>query len=179
MRLSRRGFFAAAAAGLASATARAQGTPGQPRATRLRSLTGATQPITAQEHGTRVSKLQGLMQQQKVAALLVESGSVLEYFTGVRWHRSERTTAALIPATGRVVIVTPFFEEPSVRESLKIAAEVRHWNEDESPFEVLAGALREQHAQGLAQGLWIAGSIAPDRSRHRHGRPRTALPGTH
>jgi Xaa-Pro dipeptidase len=148
MRLSRRGFFAAAAAGLASATARAQGTPGQPRATRLRSLTGATQPITAQEHGTRVSKLQGLMQQQKVAALLVESGSVLEYFTGVRWHRSERTTAALIPATGRVVIVTPFFEEPSVRESLKIAAEVRHWNEDESPFEVLAGALREQHAQG-------------------------------
>jgi Xaa-Pro dipeptidase len=113
MRLSRRGIFAAAAAGLASAAARAQGAPGQPRATRLKSLTGATQPITAQEHGTRVSKLQGLMQQQKVAALLVESGSVLEYFTGVHWPRSERTTAALIPATGPVVIVTPFFEERS------------------------------------------------------------------
>jgi Xaa-Pro dipeptidase len=34
------------------------------------------------------------MQQQKVAAFLVEAGSSLEYFTGMRWWRSERTTAA-------------------------------------------------------------------------------------
>ncbi len=40
----------------------------------------------------------------------------------MRWWRSERTTAALIPAHGRVIVVTPFFEEPSIRETLKVPA---------------------------------------------------------
>jgi len=79
-------------------------------------------------------------------ALLVESGSTLEYFTGVRWRRSERTTAAILPARGEPVIVTPVFEEPSVRETLSVPAEVRPWNEPESPFARLAGALRDRGA---------------------------------
>src|SRR5690242_3358890 len=74
----------------------------------------AVPPITVEEHEARLAKVQGLMQQRKVAALLVEAGASLEYFTGVHWWRSERTTAALIPAEGRVVVVTPSFEEPSV-----------------------------------------------------------------
>src|SRR5262249_54774466 len=44
------------------------------------------------------------------------------------------------------VVVTPSFEEPSVRESLQIAAEVRSWKEDESPFDLLASALRDRAA---------------------------------
>lgn len=100
-------------------------------------------PIAPQEHEARPAKVQGLMQQHKVAALLLEAGSSLEYFTGIRWWRSERTTAALIPAAGRVVVVTPYFEEPSVHESLKVAADVRTWKEDESPFDLIAGAFRE------------------------------------
>ncbi|MGB8692922.1 MAG: aminopeptidase P family N-terminal domain-containing protein, partial [Steroidobacteraceae bacterium] len=71
---------------------------------RLASLTKGAQPITAQEHAGRIAKLQALMQQRKVAALLVEAGSSLQYFTGIRWWRSERTTAALIPAEGGVVV---------------------------------------------------------------------------
>jgi Xaa-Pro dipeptidase len=114
----------------------------------LRPMTAQAQPISAAEHGARLARIQALMQQGKVAAFLVEAGSSLEYFTGVRWWRSERTTAALIPAHGRVIVVTPFFEEPSIRETLKVPADVRTWKEDESPFELLAGALREQAAAG-------------------------------
>jgi Xaa-Pro dipeptidase len=110
----------------------------------LQSLTAAALPISAQEHGARLEKLQSLLQQSKSAALLVEAGSTLEYFTGIRWWRSERTTAALIPARGPVVIVTPFFEEPSIRETLKVAGDVRPWKEDRSPFDLLADALRAQ-----------------------------------
>ena len=90
------------------------------------------------------------MQPHNTAALLVEAGSSLEYFTGVRWWRSERTTAALIPAQGPPVIVTPFFEEPSIRETLKVSADVRPWKEDESPFELLAAALQGLPAGALA-----------------------------
>ncbi len=141
--VSRRAFFgmSTAAAALA-ASARADGADS--RAQSLSSLTGSAEPIAAQEHAARIAKLQSMMQQRKVAALLVEAGSTLEYFTGIRWRRSERTTAALMPAEGRVIVVTPFFEEPSIRETLKIAAEVRTWKEDESAFDLLADALRDR-----------------------------------
>ena len=143
--ISRRTFFALSAFG-AAATAGAAVSKSSGAA--LRSLTTATVPIGADEYAARVAEVQGLMQQRGVAALLVEPGSSLQYFTGVQWWRSERTTAALIPANGRVVIVTPFFEEPSIRETMQVAAEVRPWQEDQSPFELLAGALREQPGTG-------------------------------
>jgi len=116
----------------------------------LSPITGGVQPITAQEHAQRIAKLQSLMQKQTIPAFLVEAGSSLEYFTGIHWWRSERTTAALIPAEGPVVIVTPFFEEPSIRETLKVAGEVRTWQEDGSPFDLLADALRTAPAGPLA-----------------------------
>jgi Xaa-Pro dipeptidase len=143
--VSRRDFFGLTAAGAAVAVGARAAAPAQ--AAGLSSITRNVEPISAQEHGKRLSKLQGLMQRQKTAAFLVESGASLEYFTGIRWWRSERTTAALIPADGRVVVVTPYFEEPSIRETLKIEADVRPWKEDESPFALLAAALKD-HASG-------------------------------
>jgi len=143
MTTTRRAFLGWAGAGSAlAAGAPALAGSAEPRTSGLRSITGAAQPITTQEHGARLAKVQSLMQQRRIGALLVEPGATLEYFTGIRWHRSERTTVALIPATGQVVVVTPFFEEPSIRETLRVAADVRPWREDESPFELIAGALR-------------------------------------
>jgi Xaa-Pro dipeptidase len=143
--ISRRAFVQMSAAGAALAASAGAGAK-DVKATGLRPLTAKAQAITADEHAARIAKLQSLMQRQKVAAFLVEAGSSLEYFTGIRWWRSERTTAALIPAAGRTVVVTPFFEEPSIRETLKVPADVRPWKEDESPFDLIAGALREHPA---------------------------------
>ena len=106
-------------------------------------------PITRAERLQRIAKAQKLMRAAGLKALLVESGSSLVYFTGVQWRRSERLTAALIPADGEAVIVTPEFEEPSVRESLQIPADVRIWSEHESPFARLADWLKEH---GAAKG---------------------------
>jgi Xaa-Pro dipeptidase len=142
MRWSRREvlFSAGALATLPAAAATPSG------GDRLVSLTAHLQPIALDERRARIAKLQGLMQEQKIRALLVEPGSSLDYFTGVRWHRSERTTAAIIPARGDVVVVTPVFEEPSVRETLQVGGDVRTWNEDESPFALLADVLRRTAA---------------------------------
>jgi len=87
-----------------------------------------------------------MLQRSGFTALLVEAGSSLEYFTGIRWWRSERTTAAIISAEGPAVVVTPFFEVPSVQESLKIEADIRPWHEDQNPFDLIADALRGQPA---------------------------------
>jgi Xaa-Pro dipeptidase len=72
----------------------------------------------------------------------------LAYFTGVQWWRSERLTAAVLPREGDIGIVTPHFEEPSVRESLGAPAEVRVWNENEDPLATVAGILRDRKVSG-------------------------------
>jgi Xaa-Pro dipeptidase len=144
--VSRRAFLAAAAAtaGLAAdrtfAGVAAPGTGAQ----ELKPLTGGAKPISADERRERIAKLQTLLLHDKIGALLLESGSTLEYFTGIEWHRSERTTAAIIPADGALILVCPAFEEPSVRETLQVGGDVRVWNEHESPFELLAGGLRDR-----------------------------------
>ena len=112
----------------------------------LAPLTGAAKPISAGEREGRMERLRELMVGRHIDAMIVEPGASLEYFTGVVWHRSERTTAAVIPARGETVIVTPAFEEPSVRETLQVPAEVRPWNEHENPFLVIAGALKDRDA---------------------------------
>ncbi|HZO24093.1 MAG TPA: Xaa-Pro peptidase family protein, partial [Steroidobacteraceae bacterium] len=142
---------AAAAAAAVASTAKAVAAGAPPPA--LSSITTSAQPITAQEREGRIGKVQSLLQQQRIAAFLVESGSSLEYFTGVRWHRSERVTAAIIPASGRTVVVTPFFEQPSVRETLQIDSDVRPWNEDENPFELIAAAARGDAKAGSSLAI--------------------------
>lgn len=104
--------------------------------------------ITQAEREARIERLRGLMRAARIDALLVEPGSSLIYFTGIEWHRSERLTAAVIPVRGPIGVVTPFFEEPSVRETLAVPATVRTWQEDENPLALVAGLLREAGATG-------------------------------
>lgn len=101
-------------------------------------------PIGPAERLSRIRRAQSRMQALGIGALLIEPGASLDYFTGVQWWRSERLTAAVIPASGNPIVVTPFFERPSVAESLKVPAEIRVWQEHESPFTLVASFLRER-----------------------------------
>ena len=142
MLTNRRTFIAAgaAAAALSPFNLHAQGQA----AVMLEPMTGDVVPISREEYQARIDKARRLMAQHGLGAILIEPGASLTYFTGVRWWRSERLTAVVIPREGDAVIVTPHFEEPSVRESLKIAADVRVWNEHEDPLVVVAGILRDR-----------------------------------
>ncbi|HYX45812.1 MAG TPA: Xaa-Pro peptidase family protein [Sphingomicrobium sp.] len=100
--------------------------------------------ISRAERLQRIAKAHQLMQQGGIGSVIVESGSSLDYLTGVQWHRSERLTAAVIPAQGDPIIVTPFFESPSIAEMLAIPAEIRTWNEDEDPLKLVADFLKER-----------------------------------
>ncbi|HEY0413668.1 MAG TPA: Xaa-Pro peptidase family protein [Allosphingosinicella sp.] len=119
----------------------------------LRPITADALPIGREERLARVAKAQALMRRHGLGAILIEPGGSLDYFTGIQWHRSERLTAAILPAQGEAVVVTPFFEEPSVRETLGIPADVRTWQEDEDPLKLVAGALRDRKAAAGAVGI--------------------------
>jgi Xaa-Pro dipeptidase len=114
----------------------------------LTSMTGDVKPIARAEYLARIDKARALMGKHGIGALLIEPGASLVYFTGVQWWRSERLTAAVLPRDGEIAIVTPHFEEPSVRESLEVPAEVRAWNEDEDPLATVAGILRDRKVTG-------------------------------
>lgn len=141
-------FRGAGLSGLAVLTGGTSLAQGSVSGTSLPDLAAGAAPISAEEHEARLVKTQALMHQQDIAALVIEAGSALVYFTGIRWWRSERFTGAVIPREGRPVVVTPYFEEPSVRESLKVEAEVRTWNENENPFALVAGALEDRGETG-------------------------------
>ena len=105
LRLNRR-RFGAAALGLAGLAA----LPGPLRAAAidtsgLTPITSGLKPIDAAERAARIARAQALMAKAGMAAIVVEPGSSLDYFTGIKWWRSERVTAAIIPASGQPVIV--------------------------------------------------------------------------
>jgi Xaa-Pro dipeptidase len=119
----------------------------------LTDLTGDVSPIGVDERLARVAKAQRLMEEHDIDAILLEPGSAMLYFSGVSWWRSERLTTVVIPREGDIGIVTPFFEEPSVRESMTFGNDVRTWHEDESPFDRVAGILKDRGIKGGRIGL--------------------------
>lgn len=119
----------------------------------LSDITTGVKPIDAAERAARLRRAQALMRRHGIGAVVIEPGSSMIYFTGVVWWRSERLTAEIIPAEGEPCIVTPFFEEPSVRETLAVPAEVRVWQEDQNPLAVVAGFLRDRKLAGRPIGI--------------------------
>jgi Xaa-Pro dipeptidase len=111
-------------------------------------LDGVT-PISDAERATRLERARQLMTEGGIDAIVVEPGTTLSYFTDVQWGLSERPFAAVIPARGEPAWICPGFEEERARERVAANAEVRVWQEDESPYGLLAGILRDR---GMATG---------------------------
>ncbi|MEM7419176.1 MAG: aminopeptidase P family N-terminal domain-containing protein [Pseudomonadota bacterium] len=100
-------------------------TTAQPDFNSLNNIIGDSAPISVEERRARIEKAQSLMKEHNIAAILLEPGAAMDYFSGVQWWRSERLTAVVIPQKGDIAVVTPFFEKPSVMESLKVGDDVR------------------------------------------------------
>ena len=140
---------AAAAAPLALASRGAWARP----QTALRSIVGDAVPITRAERLARIARAQASMRANGIAAVLIEAGTSLIYYAGMRWGRSERLTGLVIPARGAPAVVTPFFERPTALERLGIDADVRVWQEHENPFAVVAAFMKERGVTGGRIGI--------------------------
>jgi Xaa-Pro dipeptidase len=66
------------------------------------------------------------------------------YLTGVRWGRSERTFALVLPDKGEPLYVLPGFEEMRARELIQVGGDIRIWQEDESPYQRIVQALKDR-----------------------------------
>jgi len=125
-----------------------------PALARLKSRKAEAQPITREEREQRQQYARSLMAENSLDAILLMEGTTLRYFTGIRWWGGERLFALVLPAKGAAFYVCPAFEEERAREQIANAPEgqqpdVRVWQEDESPYELLARGLKDR---GLATG---------------------------
>jgi Xaa-Pro dipeptidase len=150
--------------------------------TGLSPMTGRAVPISVAEREARIARVQKLMREQGLSAILIEPGSSLLYFTGVRWGRSERLTGAVIPAEGRIGVFTPFSRAFGEGEPCRSRG-LRTWNEHEDPLKLVGGWLKERKLGSGTIGVeetvrYFAGGRPPARApRHFHplrsaGRPR-------
>lgn len=103
-------------------------------------------PIGDDERRTRLARAQALMGQHGMDAIFVDAGTTLDYFTGLRWWNSERTAGMLLPRSGDPVYIVPDFERSRTRGQIKFGTDVRSWQENESPYALIAGIMREHHA---------------------------------
>ncbi|HEY5061044.1 MAG TPA: Xaa-Pro peptidase family protein [Gemmatimonadaceae bacterium] len=110
-------------------------------------------PITDDERRARIEKARRLMAENGIGAMFLEGGTSMFYFTGVRWGNSERTFGVVMPRTGELAWIAPAFEEQRARELIKFSNDVRVWQEDESPFKLIAQVIRDRGAAGDAIGM--------------------------
>ena len=128
--------------------------------------------ITAAERAGRLDRMRALTAEAGADALLIGAGASLRYFAGVPWGASERLVALVLPVEGDPVIVCPRFEEGSLLAALEIPADVRLWEEDESPSALVAAGLRggatllvdPQLPFGMATALGACGLVLRDAS---------------
>jgi Xaa-Pro dipeptidase len=121
----------------------------------LASMRGEPKPITSDERRARIEKARQLMTGEKIDALVLTGGTSLVYFTNIRWGGGERLFACVVPVKGEPFFVCPAFEEDRAREQIALGpfagghADVRTWNEDESPYALVAQGLKDR---GIATG---------------------------
>jgi len=115
----------------------------------LRPMLDGVVPISAQERAARLEQARRLMGEQQIDALLVEPGTSCSYYFGVSWGLSERPFLAVVPRNGDLAWVCPGFEENRARELVGANSDVRVWQEDQSPYALVAQILRDR---GIASG---------------------------
>lgn len=111
---------------------------------------GRPPAITIGEYRARQDKARRLTAALGAEALLIGAGDSLRYFTGVAWGASERLVALLLPVDGPPVMICPAFELGSLQASLAMEAEIRLWQEDESPAALVGDILARLGARRLA-----------------------------
>jgi len=110
----------------------------------LKPMTSGVTPISVEERKVRIAKAQALLVENDMQALLMASGTSLEYFTGARWGISERFFGCIVTRTGEPAWVTPAFEKARALEQVKIGKDVRAWEEHESPSALVATILKDR-----------------------------------
>jgi Xaa-Pro dipeptidase len=117
----------------------------------LSDMTEGTVVTQEAEYRARMAKAQAYMLEHNIAAIYLNAGTNLCYFTGMRWYASDRMVGAILPAQGEVVYIAPLFEIDSLHGYMVIPGVIRGWQEHESPYALLCKIIGELTSEPQAK----------------------------
>jgi Xaa-Pro dipeptidase len=104
-----------------------------------------------------------------LSAVVLGSTKSLRYFTGLVWSPSERLTGAIVHARGDLEYICPGFERSKVSGSIGVPGDILTWEEEESPYTLIASRLQPGGRIGLDDQvpvfvyLGLARALSPPR----------------
>jgi Xaa-Pro dipeptidase len=108
--------------------------------------------FSAQVFTARIEKARAALTAAKLDLLVATPATNYEYLTGYNPGRSERLIALFLPLKGDPIIVCPAFEVERLKAH-SVAADLRAWEEQKDPYDVVHGVARELkplHRRGQA-----------------------------
>src|SRR4030095_13002618 len=115
----------------------------------VKPLASQAKPISREEYLQRQETARRYMLEAGIDAIFLTGGASMQYFTSAQWGLSERLFALVFPAKGELAWVAPAFEKGRALEQIKFGNDVRTWQEDESPYQLVASILKDR---GITSG---------------------------
>lgn len=100
-------------------------------------------PIGIEEYRARIERARTFMKSNDIDAMYLNAGSNLTYFSGTRWHPSERMVGAILPADGELTYIAPAFERNTIETFMGMPGRIVCWDEHESPARLLPAILED------------------------------------
>lgn len=116
---------------------------------RLAGLQSTAAPLPEDEYDRRIDRACALMSESGLGAVYLSASSSLRYFTGTRWHGSERLVGAVLAPDRTIRYILPAFEAGTFRANMLKDGELHLWDEHESPFRLVVDVLA---AAGVSKG---------------------------
>ena len=116
---------------------------------KLSDMTAGVEPIKKEEFLARVDQARLLMQGNNFAAIYLNAGTNMYYFTGTQWSPSERLVGVILSPDGRLDYIAPEFEKGTLTSFMLLEGDVQSWEEHESPYELFGKILE---SNGIKSG---------------------------
>lgn len=109
----------------------------------LRNMVAGVKSLTPEDYQARREKAVRLLAENGMDALFIGGGTNLLYFSNVRWWLSERVFGVMLSRKKDPVWICPAFELKKAEELVPDGHEIRTWEEDENPYKLIAGVMKD------------------------------------
>jgi len=111
------------------------------------------EPIKKDEFLGRITKAKSLIQENGFAAIYLNAGTNLYYFTGTEWGISERMAGAILFADGSLEYISPGFERGTMQNFMVVEGNINTWEEHKSPHALFGQILKNKGINSGKIGL--------------------------
>jgi Xaa-Pro dipeptidase len=132
-------------------------------------MTRDVKPLEQVDYEKRLARARRVMEEKGIDGLLLTGATNMSYFLNMSWWRSERLFGAIINTQGDPIWVCPAFEAERAREVIRFGTDIRTWEENESPYDLVAGIMSDLKGRTLAIGPTVRNFVVEGIRNSRKG----------